>query len=98
MLFLPSSPLLSFHSHTSAYFLPIGPFEHNIHLSSIAYGVIAGVISYMLLNGIPLALKKISGGRIVPPDIETAEKWVIPPGGITPPWMYVSSFLDFKDV
>jgi len=89
MLFQPSSPLLSFHSHSSACSLPIGPFEPNIHSSSIAYGVIAGVVSYMILNGVPLALKKVSGGRIVPPNIEAAEAWVIPPGGITPPWVYV---------
>jgi AGZA family xanthine/uracil permease-like MFS transporter len=62
--------------------LVIIPLTYNI-----AYGVIAGVISYMILNGVPLALKKISGGRIVPPDIEAAEAWVIPPGGITPPWI-----------
>jgi hypothetical protein len=43
----------------------------------------------MLLNGIPLVLKKISGGRIVPPEYEKAEPWVIPPGGIVPRWVYV---------
>ena len=50
----------------------------------------------MLLNGIPLALKKISGGRIVPHDFESAEEWVIPPGGLTPPWMCVSLFPDIQ--
>lgn len=54
---------------------------------NIAYGVIAGVLSYVLINGIPLALKKISGGRIVPPNYDAAEEWVIPPGGIVPLWM-----------
>ena len=53
-------------------------------------------MTYMLLNGIPLALKKISDGRIVPHDFENAEKWVIPPGGLTPPWMCVSLFPDIK--
>ncbi len=43
----------------------------------------------MLLNGIPLVLKKVTGGRIVPPDYDAAEEWVIPPGGITPVWVYV---------
>jgi hypothetical protein len=43
----------------------------------------------MLLNGIPLVLKKITGGRLVPPDYDAAEEWVIPPGGITPIWVYV---------
>ena len=55
-------------------------------------------MSYMLLNGIPLALKKISGGRIVPSDSESAEEWVIPPGGIIPPWVYVPAFPDFQCV
>lgn len=54
---------------------------------NIAYGVIAGVLSYVLLNGIPLLIKKVSGGRIVPHDYDRAEEWVIPPGGILPPWI-----------
>ncbi|KAF9039131.1 xanthine/uracil permease [Panaeolus papilionaceus] len=54
---------------------------------NIAYGVIAGIISYMLLNGIPLLIKKLSGGRIVPADIDQSEAWVIPPGSIIPLWM-----------
>ncbi|KAF8151727.1 xanthine/uracil permease [Crassisporium funariophilum] len=54
---------------------------------NIAYGVIAGILSYVLLNGIPLLLKKLSGGRIVPSDFEASEEWVIPPGGILPPWI-----------
>jgi len=56
-------------------------------LSSIAYGVIAGILTYMLLNGIPLIVKKISGGRVLPHEYETAEKWVIPPGSFLPPWV-----------
>ncbi|KAF9530671.1 xanthine/uracil permease [Crepidotus variabilis] len=60
---------------------------------NIAYGVIAGILSYILLNGIPLILKKVSGGRLVPADYELAEEWVIPPGGITPPWVYVKFLL-----
>jgi len=55
-------------------------------------------MTYMLLNGIPLALKKISGGRIVPHDSENSEEWVIPPGGIIPPFVYVSSFPELKCV
>jgi len=54
---------------------------------NIAYGVIAGVLSYVLLNGIPLVLKKISGGRILPPNYEASEEWVIPPGGVVPLWI-----------
>ena len=58
-------------------------------LFSIAYGVIAGIMSYILLNGIPLIIKKLSGGRIVPSEYDLAEEWVIPPGGLTPAWVYV---------
>ena len=54
---------------------------------SIAYGVIAGIISYVLINGIAWALRKVSGDRIVPPNYDSAEPWVIPPGGIVPAWM-----------
>ncbi|KAL9708878.1 hypothetical protein Ac2012v2_008033 [Leucoagaricus gongylophorus] len=54
---------------------------------NIAYGVIAGVISYMMLNGIPFFLRKISKGRIVPHDYESSERWVIPPGSILPLWV-----------
>lgn len=55
--------------------------------SSIAYGVIAGITSYILLNSVPWALRKISNGKISPPTYDSAEPWVVPPGGITPPWM-----------
>ncbi|PFH49531.1 hypothetical protein AMATHDRAFT_62986 [Amanita thiersii Skay4041] len=54
---------------------------------NIAYGVIAGVLSYVLLNGIPLILRKVTGGRIVPPNYEEAEEWVVPPGSIMPLWI-----------
>ena len=56
---------------------------------NIAYGVIAGILSYVLLNGGAWVLRKISGGRIVPPNYEMAETWVIPPGGIVPTWIKV---------
>ncbi|KAF8966071.1 xanthine/uracil permease [Flammula alnicola] len=62
---------------------------------NIAYGVIAGIISYMLLNGIPLLIKKLTGGRIVPHEYDIAEEWVIPPGGIIPPWVYVYFLFPF---
>ncbi|KAK0200353.1 permease family-domain-containing protein [Desarmillaria ectypa] len=62
--------------------LLIIPLSYNI-----AYGVIAGVCSYLLLNGIPWIIGKLTGGRILPPTIDAAEEWVIPPGGILPPWM-----------
>lgn len=56
---------------------------------NIAYGVIAGIISYVLLNGVAWLLRKISGNRIAPPALDAAEPWVIPPGGIVPTWMKV---------
>ncbi|KAH9054711.1 permease family-domain-containing protein [Lactarius vividus] len=54
---------------------------------NIAYGVIAGIVTYILLNGLPWILRKVSGDRIVPPNYGQAEPWVIPPGGIVPVWM-----------
>jgi len=53
---------------------------------NIAYGVIAGVLSFILINGTAWVLRKLSGDRIVPPNMEAAEPWVIPPGGIVPVW------------
>jgi len=58
-------------------------------LNSMAYGVIAGILCYLLLNGIPFVLRKVSGDKLLPLDYELKEKWVIPPGGITPVWVYV---------
>ncbi|KAK0436458.1 permease family-domain-containing protein [Armillaria borealis] len=62
--------------------LLIIPLSYNI-----AYGVIAGVCSYILLNGIPWIIGKLTSGRLLPPTIDAAEEWVIPPGGIIPPWI-----------
>ena len=59
---------------------------------SIAYGVIAGIVSYIILNGIPLIIKKLSNGRIVPSEYKYSEKWVVPPGSVVPPFMYASIF------
>lgn len=58
-----------------------------IKVASIAYGVIAGILSYILLNGIPWAIRKLSGKRISPPNYDSSEPWVIPPGGIMPFWL-----------
>ncbi|KAH9020099.1 permease family-domain-containing protein [Lactarius pseudohatsudake] len=54
---------------------------------NIAYGVIAGISTYILLNGFPWVLRKISGDRIVPSYYGNAEPWVAPPGGIIPDWI-----------
>lgn len=64
--------------------LLIIPLSYNI-----AYGVIAGILSYLVINGIPWILMRISGDRIVPPSYEAAEEWSIPPGSIFPRWILV---------
>ncbi|KZV59487.1 hypothetical protein PENSPDRAFT_760424 [Peniophora sp. CONT] len=53
---------------------------------NIAYGVIAGIFTYLLLNGIPWLIAKASNDRVVPPTYNQAETWVVPPGGIVPSW------------
>jgi AGZA family xanthine/uracil permease-like MFS transporter len=53
---------------------------------NIAYGVIAGVGSYIILNGIPGLIRRLTGDRIVPPSIDAAEPWIVPPGGLIPIW------------
>ncbi|KAF5350872.1 hypothetical protein D9758_010504 [Tetrapyrgos nigripes] len=54
---------------------------------NIAYGVIAGILSYLVINGIPWILMKISRGRLTPPSYDSSEEWVIPPGSIFPWWI-----------
>ncbi|EKM76263.1 hypothetical protein AGABI1DRAFT_115837 [Agaricus bisporus var. burnettii JB137-S8] len=54
---------------------------------NIAYGVIAGILSYIILNGVPRLLRIISGGRIVPGNFENSEEFVVPPGSIVPFWI-----------
>ncbi|KAI9433213.1 permease family-domain-containing protein [Lactarius indigo] len=54
---------------------------------NIAYGVIAGISTYLLLNGLPWVLRKVTGDRIVPSYYGNAEPWVAPPGGIVPGWI-----------
>ena len=56
---------------------------------SIAYGVIAGIISYVLINGLAWLLSRVSSGRLAPPNYDQSEPWVIPPGSIIPAWMCV---------
>jgi len=63
--------------------LIIIPFTYNI-----AYGLIAGIISFCLINGTALALSSISGGRIVPAGYYTdREDWSYPAGGVIPLWL-----------
>ncbi|GAB7355793.1 hypothetical protein MBLNU459_g6472t1 [Dothideomycetes sp. NU459] len=55
---------------------------------SIAYGLIAGIFTYILLNGIPWALEMVSGGRIKPPGRDEAEPWTWRiEGGLIPGWI-----------
>ncbi|PMD20468.1 xanthine/uracil permease family protein-like protein [Hyaloscypha hepaticicola] len=52
---------------------------------SVAYGLIAGLFTYTVLNSMIRITKLISGGRIEPPDADMAEYWTYKPGG-SPPW------------
>ncbi|CAN9105325.1 unnamed protein product [Alternaria alternata] len=55
---------------------------------SIAYGLIAGICSYMLINTIVWIIEKASSGRIVPPNKDEKEPWTWRlEGGLLPPWM-----------
>ncbi|KAL2823793.1 permease family-domain-containing protein [Aspergillus cavernicola] len=64
--------------------IAIMPFTY-----SIAYGLIAGIMSYIIINGGVWVIATLSGGRIVPPNREQdhdAWTWKIP-GGFFPPWL-----------
>jgi AGZA family xanthine/uracil permease-like MFS transporter len=55
---------------------------------SIAYGLIAGICSYILINTIVWIIEKASAGRIVPPNKDEKEPWTWRlEGGLLPPWM-----------
>lgn len=63
--------------------IAIMPFTY-----SIAYGLIAGILSYITLNGIIWAIEKLTRGRIVPPNKDEKEPWTWRiPGGFFPPWL-----------
>lgn len=63
--------------------IAIMPFTY-----SIAYGLIAGILSYILINMLVFFIEKASGGRIVPPNKDEKEPWTWRlPGGILPPWV-----------
>jgi adenine/guanine/hypoxanthine permease len=53
---------------------------------SVAYGLIAGLFCYTMLNGLIYITKKVSGGMIQPPDADAAEYWTYKPSGSHPPW------------
>jgi AGZA family xanthine/uracil permease-like MFS transporter len=55
---------------------------------SIAYGLIAGILSYTIINTLVFIVEKASGGRLVPSNKEHKDPWTYRiPGGILPPWM-----------
>ncbi|EAT78172.1 hypothetical protein SNOG_14301 [Parastagonospora nodorum SN15] len=63
--------------------IAIMPFTY-----SIAYGLIAGICSYILINTSVWVIEKASGGRIVPHNKEEKENWTYRiPGGFLPPWL-----------
>lgn len=63
--------------------IAIMPFTY-----SIAYGLIAGIISYMVLNTIVWIVEKVSGGKIKPADKEYKDPWTWRlEGGVLPPWL-----------
>jgi AGZA family xanthine/uracil permease-like MFS transporter len=53
---------------------------------SIAYGLIAGIMTYCVLNITAWVIEKASGGRIVPYNKDTKEPWS-PPRGFLPNWL-----------
>lgn len=63
--------------------LAVMPFTY-----SIAYGLIAGICSYITINTLVWVVEKASGGRIVPHNKEEKEHWTYKiPGGFLPPWV-----------
>ncbi|KAK2809843.1 hypothetical protein FQN50_003484 [Emmonsiellopsis sp. PD_5] len=63
--------------------LAVMPFTY-----SIAYGLIAGIVSYALLNTIAWLVRVGSGGRITPHNSNLKEPWTWKiPGGILPGWV-----------
>lgn len=55
---------------------------------SIAYGLIAGIMSYAIINTLVFIIEKASGGRWVPPNKSEKDPWTWRiPGGLIPPWV-----------
>jgi AGZA family xanthine/uracil permease-like MFS transporter len=52
---------------------------------SVAYGLIAGLFTYAVLNGMIYTTKLVTRGKVQPPDADLAEYWTYKPGG-NPPW------------
>jgi AGZA family xanthine/uracil permease-like MFS transporter len=63
--------------------LAVMPFTY-----SIAYGLIAGIVSYIIINTTTWVLEVVSRGRIVGPDKEFKEPWTWKvKGGLLPAWV-----------
>lgn len=43
-------------------------------------------MSYTLINGLIYITRKVSGGRLTPPDFDIAEYWTFNPSGGRKPW------------
>ncbi|KAI0423029.1 purine transporter [Xylaria grammica] len=55
---------------------------------SIAYGLIAGILLYILINTLVWLIEIASGGRLVPANKSEKDHWTWRiPGGALPPWM-----------
>ncbi|RDW77772.1 xanthine permease family protein-like protein [Coleophoma cylindrospora] len=67
--------------------LAVMPFTY-----SIAYGLIAGITTYMIINTITWIIEKVSGGRIVPANKHLKDPWTYKvKGGILPAWLVRAS-------
>lgn len=63
--------------------LAVMPFTY-----SIAYGLISGVVTYVILNGIPYLITIISRGKVHIPEIDHKEPWTWRVrGGLLPRWL-----------
>jgi AGZA family xanthine/uracil permease-like MFS transporter len=55
---------------------------------SISYGLITGVVTYIVLNSTAWVITKVSGGRIVPYDYDHKDYWTYKVrGGLLPGWV-----------
>ncbi|RDW61614.1 xanthine permease family protein-like protein [Coleophoma crateriformis] len=67
--------------------LAVMPFTY-----SIAYGLIAGIITYMIINTTTWIIEKASGGRIVPANKDLKDPWTYKvKGGLLPAWLVRAS-------
>lgn len=67
--------------------LAVMPFTY-----SIAYGLIAGIITYIFINTATWLIELASGGRLITPDKEYKEPWTYKiKGGLLPAWVVRAS-------